>query len=112
MAKNCVIKGRLKRAAKMLWFENIKKQYHCLMCKTKDYRVLDFHHRDPTTKVDRVAHMLDRASKTKILNEIKKCDCLCSNCHRILHYEEKQNLPAGQRKIGGKKNLFIPKLDV
>ena len=106
-----VIKDRLQREARWLWFENIKKQYHCIMCKITDFRVLDFHHRDPQTKVERISHMIDRASKQKILNEIKKCDCLCSNCHRILHYEEKKKLPVGQRNTG-KKNLPSVKLDI
>ena len=42
----CIIKSRLERAKKWLWFENIKKQYHCLVCKTKDFRVLDFLHHE------------------------------------------------------------------
>ncbi len=110
----CIIKNRLKRAKRWFWFENIKKQYHCIICKTKDFRVLDFHHRDPSTKLGRIAHMIDRCSKVKILAEIQKCDCLCANCHRILHYEEKQNLPVGQKNIGkGSKNkLNIIQLDV
>ena len=109
---NCVIKSRLARAAKWLWFENIKKQYHCLMCKNTDFRVLDFHHRDPATKFNRISDMINNSSKSKILTEIQKCDCLCANCHRILHHEEKQNLPVGQRNIGHKKNLSSVQLDV
>ena len=108
----CIIKSRLERAKKWLWFENIKKQYHCLICKTKDFRVLDFHHRDPATKINRIADMIDRCSKAKILAEIQKCDCLCANCHRILHHEEKQNLPVGQKNIGNKKNLPTLQLDI
>ena len=110
----CILKTRLRRETRRLWFENIKKQYHCIICKTTDFRVLDFHHRDPATKICRLAHMLSRTSKAKMLAEIQKCDCLCSNCHRILHYEEKQNLPVGQKNIGqgSKKNLNKPQLDV
>ena len=79
---------------------------------TKDFRVLDFHHRDPATKINRIADMIDRCSKAKILAEIQKCDCLCANCHRILHHEEKQNLPVGQKNIGNKKNLPTLQLDI
>ena len=110
----CIIKNRLQRAKKWFWYETIKKQYHCIVCKTKDFRVLDFHHRDPSTKINSISNMIDRCSKAKILAEIPKCDCLCANCHRILHYEEKHNLPVGQKNIGqgSKKNLNTLQLDV
>lgn len=104
----------MKRERKRVWFQSIKKQYHCIVCKTNDFRVLDFHHRDSSTKMYRIAHMIYRASQAKILAEIQKCDCLCSNCHRILHYEEKRNLPLGQKNphSGSKKNLNNIQLDV
>lgn len=48
--------------------------------------VYDFHHRDPTTKVDAISNLL---SKPKLLKEeLKKCDLLCANCHRVKHHEE------------------------
>lgn len=46
---------------------------------------MDFDHRDNTQKLTSVSLMITvhRYSKDKILDEIKKCDLICSNCHRI-----------------------------
>lgn len=51
--------------------------------------VMDWHHRDPTTKLFNMASAHRIKDKTKILAEAAKCDLYCSNCHRILtHVEE------------------------
>jgi hypothetical protein len=56
---------------------------------------LDFHHRDPDTKLFGVA----RANVTwsKMLDEIAKCDILCRSCHKLRHYAMKR---AARRQIG------------
>jgi len=57
----------------------------------KCWAVLDFHHRDPDTKEYAVSRFI-RRKKLNIKNikeafkEIDKCDVLCANCHRELHY--------------------------
>ena len=55
----------------------------------------DFHHIDPATKSFEIAPGLDRKWEV-IEEEISKCIMLCSNCHRIRHYDEtrkKVNFP-------------------
>ncbi len=49
---------------------------------------MDFDHVDPTTKVKNISRMLG-SSKDKILEEIKKCQLVCANCHRIRTHENK-----------------------
>jgi len=56
-------------------------------CKKCGYAVsaaaLDFHHRDPEQKEHAVSHLLYHARNfAKALEEARKCDLLCSNCHR------------------------------
>jgi predicted HNH restriction endonuclease len=41
----------------------------------------DFHHTDPTKKDVQIS----RSNYIEVQNEIKKCQLLCANCHRILH---------------------------
>lgn len=58
----------------------------CIKCGEKRSYVLDFHHRESSTKIDTINHMIKSASVDTILNELKKCDVLCANCHREFHY--------------------------
>lgn len=44
--------------------------------------VMDFDHRDGTVKDLEVAKLVSYGSKRRILEEVKKCDVVCSNCHR------------------------------
>ena len=67
---------------------NAAKEGGCARCGFKHIAAMDFHHRDPETKIDSIGNM-DGASVEKIKEEVAKCDVLCSNCHRILHYNEK-----------------------
>lgn len=45
--------------------------------------VLDFDHRDPTTKEFNIAMHVRQVSRQRLLDEIAKCDIVCANCHRI-----------------------------
>lgn len=47
-------------------------------------KAMDFDHLDASTKVANVSTLLVRAtSSQKILEEIAKCELVCSNCHRL-----------------------------
>ena len=65
----------------------------CMSCHVeyndKNASMFDFHHRDPSLKVFNVGlKAIMDMSKDKIAEEVKKCDLLCSNCHRLLHSSE------------------------
>lgn len=45
------------------------------------YYVMDFDHRDASTKSFMLSDV-PRATRTSLVNEIAKCDVVCSNCHR------------------------------
>ena len=74
------------------WFADFKKSLSCLKCGEDHPAALDFHHRNPLEKDMEVSNLISKGNKQKILDEISKCDVLCSNCHRKLHYEEKHPL--------------------
>jgi hypothetical protein len=73
------------------WFYEIKKELKCEICDEKRYWVLDFHHNNPDEKHDEVSILIRKGSKKKILEEIEKCSVLCANCHRDLHFNEKNS---------------------
>lgn len=73
------------------WFRELVSKLSCIKCDENHPGCLDFHHRDPNVKDDQIADMVaNKRTKKAILEEIEKCDVLCSNCHRKLHYEERK----------------------
>lgn len=60
------------------------KDYPCTDCGVSyPYYVMDFDHVQGKKKSN-IAHMSNGSySKEEILNEIDKCEIVCSNCHRI-----------------------------
>lgn len=62
----------------------------CIDCDIKvtdiNYYIFDFHHLNPSTKeLDWTKMRL--VNKDKLFAELDKTVLLCSNCHRIRHYE-------------------------
>lgn len=98
------------RDAKKRWYENNKEVYYernkvkrlrgqeyvrsaktdipCMDCGIiyPPY-VMDFDHRDPSTKFKDVGRMTNYSLET-IQKEIDKCDIVCANCHRIRTHSE------------------------
>jgi hypothetical protein len=51
--------------------------------------IIDFHHVDRTDKQS-VHFLVKNYQFAAAMEEIKKCIPLCANCHRILHWEERE----------------------
>jgi hypothetical protein len=63
----------------------------CKLCGFSHPAALDFHHRDPSTKVIEINDAIRSGwSIDRVNTEIEKCDLICANCHRILHYDERK----------------------
>lgn len=71
----------VQRRENQLCMLNFLADKKCLDCKETDPVVLQFDHRDPKMKKFNVSAMLNGFSWPAILNEIKKCDIRCANCH-------------------------------
>jgi hypothetical protein len=57
----------------------------CVKCgETRPY-VIDFHHIDPSKKEFEPSQIIT-ASNVRLVNELKKCVCLCRNCHAEFHW--------------------------
>jgi len=46
----------------------------------------DFHHKNRAEKDKGIGILFDNASLSKIIEEALKCDLVCANCHRTIHY--------------------------
>jgi len=81
------------------WFRNLKKTLKCQKCGFAHPAALDFHHRDGGEKDAEVTRLVaSKVNKTRILEEIAKCDVLCANCHRIIHHEM---IYGSEAQVGG-----------
>jgi predicted HNH restriction endonuclease len=60
----------------------------CSKCGFKHPAAIDFHHLDPSEKEGEVNKLAGSGCFKKAYAEIEKCIPLCSNCHRILHWDE------------------------
>lgn len=87
------LQAKEKRIMMIQWVNEIKSTNGCKECGFSHIATIDFHHRDPTVKEVGIAQSIRRGwSKKRILKEIEKCDILCSNCHRILHWGQDNEL--------------------
>lgn len=55
----------------------------CVDCGETDILVLEFDHKDRTSKSEDVSRIIRRAGPLRqLIEEISKCDVRCANCHR------------------------------
>jgi hypothetical protein len=72
------------------WLSDIKQERGCKRCGITDSRVLDFHHRGDEVKHFSIGYFRRAVGFDRIQREVKKCDVLCSNCHRMVHDEQRK----------------------
>ena len=86
ICKSCLNKRNKQwRAEQRQKFQEYKASLSCEVCGFSHPAALDFHHPDPN-KEAHVADMINARSFDRTLEEVLKCRCLCSNCHRIEHW--------------------------
>lgn len=78
-------------------YYDLKKYLKCSRCGNEDYRVLDFDHKDRSKKSFCIGYAMSKGyGIEKIKKEIKKCQVLCANCHRIKTWESSDYLGVAQ----------------
>jgi hypothetical protein len=88
--QDAVAAGRKRRQEAREWLAT--QRLACVRCGENHPGVLDFHHRNPAEKLFQIGYAtLSMRSKQRVIDEIAKCDVLCTNCHRKLHWEERQD---------------------
>jgi len=79
-----VINWKRKKKLELIEYKGGK----CVICGyNKCASALEFHHRDPNQKDFGIGNSSFSFKKMKI--EVDKCDLVCSNCHREIHYNSK-----------------------
>ena len=74
------------------WVAKYKQGLKCKFCKESRALCLDFHHKDPKTKKAKVSLLVSSSYSLAVIQaEIKKCEVVCANCHRVLHYNINKN---------------------
>lgn len=77
------------------WKANDRKRRHefnakwktpCAKCGESRLYLVQFHHIDPSTKAFCIGANATDRKEEDLITEIKKCVCLCSNCHDEFHY--------------------------
>ena len=63
----------------------IKASKGCLYCEELDPCCLEFHHLNSATKEATISRLMHTGQRLKALQEVDKCDIVCSNCHKKLH---------------------------
>ncbi len=74
------------RLDKKAYIDKLKLNLSCIKCGEKETCCLDFHHLESNKKEFAISKApFANISIARILKEIKKCICVCSNCHRKIH---------------------------
>jgi hypothetical protein len=74
--------GRRVRLRQFL--DQIKLEGGCVVCGYKSHpAALDFDHLPGTKKVATIAKLFSGLKEELLLEEIKKCEVVCANCHRV-----------------------------
>lgn len=82
---NAEYKRRTRRLARIKSLEYLAEK-GCCDCGTRDPRVLEFDHLDPSEKSKGVCRLLCDGyswASEKLRQEIRKCRVICANCHRL-----------------------------
>ena len=77
---------------KKLWLPVIEKIFGEIACQRCGYKkcfaALDFHHKNKEDKKENPSNILRWKITEERIEELKKCELLCANCHREEHSEE------------------------
>lgn len=90
--------ARTKQESRARWFE-YKSKHPCANCGYSHPAAIDFHHVIKKGKRSVNWLAVKQNNLTAAIREAEeKCIPLCSNCHRVLHWEEQRGIKARRKK--------------
>jgi hypothetical protein len=107
MCKN--YRRKLDRQGVRSTYEEYMKDQKCAVCGLDDPEVLEWHHKDSSTKFGEVTHLVGKYKWHVVYAEILKCICVCANCHRKIHAKDRKKFGAFRYE---KNKLTGPVLDI
>jgi len=76
---------------RLLWIE-YKTTLSCRICGQNHPATLDFHHVIIHPDNQTINDLTRSGAYNRVVEELKKCEVLCANCHRIHHHEERMGV--------------------
>ena len=76
------------RSENRKYIDDLKNNSKCKYCEEDHPACLDFHHCDPQEKERCISRAMRAFSLERLKLEVEKCEIVCANCHRKLHYGE------------------------
>lgn len=78
-------RDRIRMDARQAFLDTLKTP--CAKCGEERVWVIQFHHVNPEEKEFTIADgSKSHKSRWDVVQEVKKCVCLCANCHKEFHY--------------------------
>lgn len=116
MGSNPIAESRYKdhvRARRRKFREKVqalKESHPCTDCGVfYPFYVMQYDHRDPSTKEFCIASAVSRFNLERALKEIEKCDLVCANCHAVRTYNRTKRVQSDD--VPGIKRPRKQKLD-
>jgi hypothetical protein len=69
------------------WFQKYKSGLKCKACGENHPAIIDFHHTGEEKEHGISKMVAEGYSIERITEELNKCEILCSNCHRKVHFK-------------------------
>ena len=85
-----IVRNKVRRKDVNAKFAVFKSTLSCTNCGENHPATLDFHHVERHKSNKKVHYLVSNGHHwPRIMQEVKKCLVLCSNCHRKLHHDER-----------------------
>jgi hypothetical protein len=73
-------------------WQEFKASIKCERCGAQHAAIIDFHHPNPSKDDTKVFKLVAARQFKRAYEEAARCHALCSNCHRVEHWQDRQKL--------------------
>ena len=84
---SCASKSKVDKNTRTGLVKTLRREGECskLNCSESRPHCLQFHHLKPEDKDENIQQIVDYGTIKKLKSELKKCELLCGNCHKVEH---------------------------